>query len=141
MKFRIKATWPTSDILPQVREFGTASAALRACAGFLRSGCRIDSIVVTRDDGSVSRMSESRLVRLARDEGCGIRYPPHRRKARQAVGSIIFAILCGALPNSWGDFATVLDLGTNRVAIRRSQGSRPKWPAGYRVESGRRRDK
>ncbi|MBN9089570.1 MAG: hypothetical protein J0J01_21875 [Reyranella sp.] len=126
MKFRIKATWPTSDILPQVREVGSASAALRACASFLRSGCRIDSITVFRDDGSVSRMAEGRLVRLARDEGCGIRYPPHRRrKARQTMGSVAFAILCSILPNSWGDFATLLDFGTNRVAIRRSQGSRP----------------
>jgi hypothetical protein len=49
--------------------------------------------------------------------------------------------MCGVLPSSWADFATLLDLGTNRVAVRRSQASRPKWPEGYRVENGRRWDR
>lgn len=96
---------------------------------------------MTRDDGSTKRLSESRLVRLAREEGCGIRYPPHRRKVRQTVGSIAFAITCGMLPGSSADVATLLDLGTNRVAIRRSQASHPKRPEGYRVASGRRWDR
>ena len=31
-----------------------------------------------------------------------------------------------ALPNSFGDFATGLEFGANRVAVRRSEGARSK---------------
>lgn len=130
MKFRIEARWPSSDILPQAKEAPSATAALKACATFLRAGCVISLIERTGDDGHVTRMRPRELLRLARAEGCGIRYPPRRRPPqRQSVLSILFAMLCMALPNSWGDFCTTFEFNTARVAIRRSEGARrPERP-------------
>jgi hypothetical protein len=127
MKFRIEARWPSSDILPQAKEEASATTAIKACATFLRAGCRITLIERTDDDGLVSTLRPRELLRLARAEGCGIRYPPRRRSPqRQGVTRVLFAILCMCLPNSFGDFATSMEFGANRVAIRRTEPARAK---------------
>jgi hypothetical protein len=126
MKIKVEFRWPSKDILPPAkREVASASEALRSCAKALRSGCMIRSIVLEKDDGSACSLSERQLVNLARTEGCGIRYPPRRRRKGRGLKSMAFAILCAALPNSWGDFATLLHFNLNRVAIRLSAGHRP----------------
>ncbi|HSI00431.1 MAG TPA: hypothetical protein VLA02_07495 [Reyranella sp.] len=126
MNFRIEARWPSSDILPQAKEAANATTAIKACATFLRAGCRISLIERTDDDGRVLTLKPRELLRLARAEGCGIRYPPRRRAPRQSLARILFAILCMALPNGFGDFAAGLEFGANRVAVRRSEGARSK---------------
>lgn len=136
MKFRIEARWPSSDILPQAKEEASATTALKACATFLRAGCRITLIEHTDDSGRVSTLKQRELLRLARAEGCGIRYPPRRRSAtRQGATRVLFAILCMMMPNNFGDFATLMEFGPNRVAIRRNEGARTK--AVRRPESAR----
>jgi len=124
MNFRIEARWPSSDILPQAKEAATATTAIKACATLLRAGCIISLIERTGDDGLISKLRPRELLRLARAEGCGIRYPPRRRAPRHSVSRVLFAILCMTLPNSFGDFATLMELGVNRVAVRRSEGVR-----------------
>jgi hypothetical protein len=127
MKFRIEARWPSSDILPQAKEEASATTAIKACATFLRAGCRITLIEQTDENGLVSTLRQRELLRLARAEGCGIRYPPRRRATpRQSVTRVLFAILCMCLPNSFGDFATSMEFGANRVAIRRTEPARAK---------------
>lgn len=127
MKFRIEARWPSSDILPQAKEEPSATTAIKACATFLRAGCRITLIEHTDENGLVSSLRQRELLRLARAEGCGIRYPPRRRPAaRQGATRVLFAILCMMMPNSFGDFATLMEFGPNRVAIRRNEGARTK---------------
>jgi hypothetical protein len=126
MKFRIEARWPSSDILPQAKEEASATTAIKACATFLRAGCFISRIERTDDDGRISPLKPRELLRLARAEGCGIRYPPRRRSPRKSVSRVLFAILCMCLPNSFGDFATAMEFGTNRVAIRRNEPARAK---------------
>jgi len=138
MKFRIEARWPSSDILPQAKDAASATTAIKACATFLRAGCRISLIERTDDDGRVLILKPRELLRLARAEGCGIRYPP-RRAPRQSLARVLFAILCMALPNGFADFATGLEFGTNRVAVRRSEGARSKTVR--RPESSQLRDK
>ena len=136
MNFRIEARWPSSDILPQAKEAATATTAIKACATFLRAGCVISLIEWTGDDGRVSKLRPRELLRLARAEGCGIRYPPRRRVQRQSVLGVLFAILCMGLPNSFGDFCTAFEFGANRVAIRRSEGARrPERPKQEPVDS------
>jgi len=126
MNFRIEARWPSSDILPQAREAATATTAIKACATFLRAGCVISLIERTGEDGLVSKLRPRELLRLARAEGCGIRYPPRRPARRQRVLGVLLAILCMGLPNGFGDLTTVLEMGANRVAVRRSEGARSK---------------
>jgi hypothetical protein len=137
MKFRIEARWPSSDILPQAEEAASATSAIKACATFLRAGCVISQIERTGDDGNVSRLRPRELLRLARAEGCGIRYPPRRRTPRQRVAGVLFAILGMALPNSFGDFCTTVEFGAARVA--RSTATRahaaPSGPSRQRLKA------
>ncbi len=127
MKFRVEAKWPSSDILPEAKDAATASTALKACAAFLRAGCRISRIERTYADGRVSTMRVAELLRLARAEGCGIRFPPRPGlRVHRSVAGVLFAILCSALPNAFGDFATLMEMTVHRVAIRRSEGARSK---------------
>jgi hypothetical protein len=46
------------------------------------------------------------------------------RRTRKAVSSILLALLASLLPNYFGDFCTLLEFGTCRVAIRREEGAR-----------------
>jgi hypothetical protein len=126
MKFRIEARWPSSDILPQAKEEASATTAIKACATFVQAGCRIMQIERTDDEGRISSLKPRELLRLARAEGCNIRYPPRRRTPRKSAARVLFAILCMALPNGFGDFATLMEFGANRVAVRRSEGARIK---------------
>jgi len=125
MKFRIEAKWPSSDILPQAKEAESATMALKACATFLRAGCNVLRIDRVDEAGGSVRMHPHELLRLARDEGCGIRYPPRVREARRSIASTVFVILCSILPGNWGDFA-VTDFSAPRVVVRRSEGIRSR---------------
>lgn len=128
MKFRLVMQWPSSDILPLVQEARTATAALEMCLASMRGGCEIKSIFKTDEAGAMEAMLLRELVRLAREEGCRIRFPPRARRSRKAVSSVVLALLASLLPNNFGDFCTLLDFGPCRVAIRREEGARR--PAG-----------
>lgn len=126
MKYRLVMRWPSSDILPRVQEAETATAAIKMCLASVRGGCEIKSIVRTDDAGGVSTLLPRELVRLARQEGCRIKFPPRvrRTRARKTVSSILLAIVASLLPNYFGDFCTLLEWSSYRVAIRREEGAR-----------------
>lgn len=126
MKFHVVMQWPSADILPQVEEASTATDALKACMSLMRRGCRIKSICRTDETGATLALLPRDLVRLARQEGYRVKFPPRVRRTRQALLGILLAVAGSALPNYYGDFCTLLELGTYRVAIRRTEGARPK---------------
>jgi hypothetical protein len=124
MKFRLVMQWPSSDILPLVQEAETATAAIKMCLSAMRGGCAIKSIFRTDDAGATETLRPRELVRLAREEGYRVKFPPRVRRTRKAVSSILLALVASLLPNYFGDFCTLLEFGTCRVAIRREEGAR-----------------
>jgi hypothetical protein len=124
MKFQVVMKWPSSDILPRVQEAQTATAALKACMASMRGGCQIKSICRTDEGGTTQILLPRDLVRLARQEGYKVKFPPRVRRARKTLSGILLAILASMLPNSFGDFCTLMEFGTYRVAIRREEGAR-----------------
>jgi hypothetical protein len=136
MKFHVVMQWPSSDILPQVEEAGTATDALKACMALMRRGCQIKSICRIDASGATLVLLPRELVTLARQEGYRVKFPPRIRRTRQTLSSILLAIMASMLPNSFGDFCTLLDFGTYRVAIRREEGARrPSRRAGRIAEA------
>jgi len=124
MKYRLVIRWPSPDILPLVQEAETAAAAIKMCLASVRGGCEITSIVRTDDTGAISHLLPRELVRLARQEGCRVKFPPRVRRPRKTVVSVLLALAASLLPNYFGDFCTLLEIGTCRVAIRREEGAR-----------------
>lgn len=123
MKYRLVMRWPSSDILPLVQEAETAAAAIKMCLASVRGGCEIKSIVRTDETGITKTLLPRELVRLARQEGYRVKFPPRVRRTRKTLSSILFAIVASLLPNYFGDFCTLLEFGTCRVAIRREEGA------------------
>jgi hypothetical protein len=124
MKYRLVMQWPSSDILPLVHEAETATTAIKMCLAAVRKGCEVESIVRTDDAGVTNILLPRELVRLARQEGSQVTFPPRVRRTRKTVSSILLAIVASLLPNYFGDFCTLLELGSCRVAIRREEGAR-----------------
>ena len=124
MKYRLVMRWPSSDILPLVREAQTATAAIKMCMASMRGGCEIKSISRIDDAGTTRALLPRELVRLARQEGYQVRFPPRVRRTRKTVSSILLALVASLLPNAFGDFCTLLEFGTYRVAIRCEEGAR-----------------
>lgn len=64
-----------------------------------------------------------------------------RRSGRRKQGlrqlplpsSILLAIVASLLPNYFGDFCTLMEFGTYRVAIRREEGARRPSRRGSRI--------
>jgi hypothetical protein len=124
MKYRLVMQWPSSDILPLVQEAQTATAAIKMCMASMRGGCEIKSICTTDDAGATRALLPRELVHLARQEGYRVKFPPRVRRMRKTVSRILLALIASLLPNSFGDFCTLLEPGTCRVAIRREEGAR-----------------
>ncbi len=124
MKYRLVMRWPSSDILPHVQEAQTATAAIKMCMASMRGGCEIQSISRTDEAGATSTLLPRDLARLARKEGYRVKFPPRVRRPHRTMASIVLAIVASVLPNYFGDFCTLLELGTGRVAIRREEGAR-----------------
>lgn len=121
--FHIDARWPSPDILPETVEAFSATAAIGICTTFLQKGCQIDAVRLTDESGEVCSLRVRDLLKLAREEGYRGRFPPrNRRKPQRTLASILLAMLASALPNSFGDFATVVEFSMGRVAIRRTVG-------------------
>jgi hypothetical protein len=121
--FRIEARWPSLDVLPETAEASSATAAITICASFLRKGCQIFAVRRTNEEGEVSFLRVGAVLKMARKEGYRGRFPPRlRRKSQRTLASILLAMLASALPNSFGDFATVVEFSIGRVAIRRTIG-------------------
>jgi hypothetical protein len=135
MKYRLVMRWPSSDILPVVREAHTATAALKMCMASMRGGCEIKSISTIDEAGAARALLPRELVRLARQEGYRVRFPPRVRRTRKTVSSILLALVASLLPNSFGDFCTLLEFGTCRVAIRREEGARRPAGRGSRISA------
>jgi hypothetical protein len=76
--------------------------------GVRARGCEIKSIVRTDDAGVTKTLLPRELVRLARQEGCRVKFPPRVRRTRKTVSSILLAIVASLLPNYFGDFCTLL---------------------------------
>ena len=133
MKYRLVMQWPSSDILPLVQEAETATDAVKMCIASMRGGCQIKSISRMGDTGVTETLLPRELARLARQEGYRVTFPPRVRRMRKSVSSVMLALVASVLPNYFGDFCTLLELGTCRVAIRREEGARrrpggPKHP-------------
>lgn len=124
MKYRLVMQWPSADILPLVQEAETATAAIKMCVASVRSGCELKKIFRIDDAGAIDSLLPRELVHLARDEGCRIKFPPRVRRRGKTLSSILLAIVASMLPNYFGDFCTLLELGACRVAIRREEGAR-----------------
>jgi hypothetical protein len=133
MKYRLVMRWPSADILPLVQEADTATAAIKKCMLSMRGGCEIKSIFRIDDAGAARALLPRELVRLAHQEGFRVRFPPRVRRTRKTVSSILLAIVASLLPNYFGDFCTLMEFGTYRVAIRREEGARRPSRRGPRI--------
>jgi hypothetical protein len=117
MKFYISGQWPVPDLLPASHEATSARDALRQYRQFVRFGMTCVKAFKVNEENDRVLLSLWRLRDLASREA---------RAVRNGISSALLSMIAAALANSFGDFGTVSNTDSRRVARSSQSRQRPR---------------